>query len=301
MTSKTIAVAGASGLIASATIPQLEGAGWTVVRLVRRTARHAGERTWDPRNEVPPEVLAGCQAVLNLCGHSIADWPWTRSTRRAILDSRVLATSNLAQAALGAGVETFLNGSAMGFYGSQGDTPLSESAPTGAGFLADVCRAWERALSPLDGKPARTVALRTGIVLSSRGGSLPPQWRAWKHGLGAILGDGSQWIPWIQLEDMGRAIVHILEQPGLRGPINLCSPHPVRQREFSQAMDSTVGATTRMRAPAWILRGLLGDFATELLLSSQRGDPKVLTESGFAWNFPRLGEALGKIRSEFAK
>ncbi|MBK9575448.1 MAG: TIGR01777 family protein [Fibrobacteres bacterium] len=301
MTSKTIAVAGASGLIASAAIPQLEASGWSVVRLVRRSARHAGERKWDPREKAPHGLLDGCQAVLNLCGHSIADWPWTKSTRRSILESRVLATSSLAKAAVGAGIETFVNGSAMGYYGSQGDRPLSEFSPTGAGFLAEVCRSWERALSPLDGKSTRTAELRTGIVLSSRGGSLPPQWRAWKRGLGAILGDGSQWTPWIQLEDAARAIVHILEQPGLHGPINLCSPHPAIQRDFSHALATAVGSTTRLRAPGWLLRGLLGDFATELLLSSHRGDPKVLTESGFTWNFPRLEEALAKIRSEFAK
>ncbi|MBK8802288.1 MAG: TIGR01777 family protein [Fibrobacteres bacterium] len=299
MTPKTIAVAGASGLIASATLPRLEAAGWNVVRLVRKPARHAGERSWDPTAETAG-LFEGCQAVLNLAGHSIADWPWTRSTRRKILESRLAATSTLAKAAKAQGVETFVNGSAIGYYGNQADRELPESSPAGTGFLAEVCQAWERALSPLASSATRTVVLRTGIVLASRGGSLPPQWNASRRGLGAILGYGSQWISWIQLEDVSRAIAHLLADPRLHGPVNLCAPNPVRQREFAGALDMAVGRKTRLRAPSWVLRTLLGKFADELLLASQRGVPTALTESGFTWEFPRIHDALGRLRSEFA-
>ncbi|HNY31939.1 MAG TPA: TIGR01777 family oxidoreductase [Fibrobacteria bacterium] len=301
MDTKRIAVAGSSGLIASRTIPYLEAAGWKVLRLVRRPARHGGERTWDPRAAMSPGLLEGCGAVLNLCGHSISDWPWTRSTRRAIRTSRVETTSALARVARQSGVGVFINGSAMGFYGNRGDLHVPETTAGGGGFLAEVCRDWEEALSPLQGSATRVVALRTGIVLSSRGGSLPPQWNAWRRGLGAILGSGEQWIPWIHLEDAARAIVHVLEDHGSHGAVNLCSPTPVRQREFSKSLDSLSGSTTRLKVPAWLLAGLLGDFARELLLSGQRGVPELLSGSGFSWNHPDLRDALEGIRSELSQ
>lgn len=301
MDSKTIAIAGASGLIARATIPLLNASGWKVILLVRRSAQHANERTWQPGDTLPDHVLEGCQAVLNLCGHSIADWPWTRPTCKRILESRVLSTETLARAAHRQGVATFLSGSAIGYYASQGDAPLTENHPAGTGFLAEVCRAWEQALAPLEGTSTRVVALRTGIVLSLLGGSLPAQWRAWRLGLGAILGEGSQWISWIHLQDQARAIVHLLETPGVRGPVNLCTPYPVRQRDFSDALDATLQTKTRLRAPASLLRLSLGRFADQLLLASQNARPQALMESGFAWKFPRIGEALRDLRSEFAQ
>lgn len=301
MNSKTIAVAGAGGLIARATIPLLKDSGWRVIRLVRRPALRPDERTWQPDRPLADHVLEGCRAVLNLSGHSIADWPWTTATRRLILESRVRSTGNLAHAAGRHRVETFLNGSAIGYYGSRGDVPLEENHPAGTGFLAEVCGAWERALSPLDGSPTRVVKLRTGIVLSLAGGSLPGQWKAWKLGLGSILGDGTQWIPWIHLQDQARAIVHLLESPGFEGPVNLCTPYPVRQREFSDVLDATLQAKTRLRVPASLLRLALGGFADQLLLASQNARPHALMESGFEWRFPRLGEALREIRSESAQ
>ena len=286
-----IVVSGASGLIGSALVPRLNAHGHDVVRLVRRNAK-TGESTWDPaRGVIDANVIEGADAVIHLSGAGIGDKRWSNSYKREILDSRVKSTKLLASVIAGAAKRpaVFLSGSAIGFYGARGDEPLHETASGGTGFLADVCKQWEDATIGAD---VRTVLLRTGIVLSPKGGALKKQLPLFRAGLGGKFGRGNQWQSWISIDDEVAAIEHLLTA-NVQGPVNLTAPAPVTNAHFAAVMGKVLRRPALLPVPAFGPKLLLGgELADALLFTGQRVIPAALSASGFEFAHPTLEIAL---------
>ncbi|MER6472186.1 TIGR01777 family oxidoreductase [Streptomyces collinus] len=289
-----IAVAGASGLIGSALVRSLTADGHEVVRLVRRAPRGADEVRWDPeRQQVDAAGLVGCDAVVNLAGAGIGDRRWTPEYKRLVRDSRVLGTAALAEAvaSLDTPPRVFVNGSAMGVYGDTGDRAVDEDAPPGDGFLPSLCVEWEEATAPVQEAGVRTVLLRTGLVVAREGGAWGKLFPLFKAGLGGRMGDGRQYWSYIALHDEVAAIRHLIDHDTLSGPFNLTAPRPLTNREVTEAMGRVLRRPTLFAVPAPVLRSVLGEMAGEVL-GSARVVPKRLLESGFAFAFPEVDDAI---------
>jgi hypothetical protein len=293
-----IAIAGSSGLIGQALVAKLRTDGHEVIRFVRRPSIALGEITWDPSTlkvEVTPQ-LEGLDALINLCGVGIGDKRWTASRKKEILRSRVNATKTLVEllAALDTPPAVFLSASAIGIYGDRGSETLTESSARGTGFLADVCDDWETAAS---NNIARTVLLRTGIVLDPHGGALKKQLPLFRAGLGGNLGNGQQWFSWISLHDQIEAMVHLIEHPELDGPVNLTAPTPVTNAEFTKTLARVLHRPHLFAVPEFALGLALGkDLATEALTASQRVVPnKLTTVDHFAFKHVTLENALSDL------
>jgi uncharacterized protein (TIGR01777 family) len=289
-----IGITGASGLIGSALVPDLRAHGHDVVRFVRRATRAPDERSWEPgRGELEPAALADLDAVIHLAGAGVGDKRWTARRKKVVLDSRVEGTTAVAQAMAAAhGPRILLSASAIGFYGNTGDRLTGETGPTGEGFLADVVRKWEAATAPAEAAGVRVAHLRTGIVLSGAGGIVGRQLLLYRLGLGAPLGSGRQWVSWISLRDEVAAIRHLLTADAT-GPVNLVSPAPVTNREFTKALGRAVHRPTLpIGVPGLVLRAAVGQFADEGILMGQRLEPKVLLDSGFCFTDADVDSAL---------
>lgn len=299
-----VAVTGSSGLIGSALRPALEAAGHRVVPVVRTSGGGAAPGPkdairWDPaRGEIDAAGFAGLGAVVHLAGEGIGEKRWNDAQKARIRDSRTQGTALLAGALAGLdrppGV--VVSGSAIGYYGDRGDESLTEDSPPGAGFLADVVRAWEAATAPAEAAGIRVTHIRTGIVLDRHGGALARMLVPFKFGVGGRLGSGRQWMSWIALGDQVGAIVHLLGDGGPAGPVNLTAPNPARNAELSRALARALHRPAVLPAPAAALRLLLGtEMANELLLASQRVLPTRLQQSGYTFAAPDLSTALGAV------
>ncbi|MFJ9116172.1 TIGR01777 family oxidoreductase [Streptomyces sp. NPDC102394] len=289
-----IAVAGASGLIGGALARSLEADGHEVVRLVRRAARAGDEVCWDPEGRyVDADGLAGCDAVVNLAGAGVGDRRWTDAYKERIRNGRVLGTAALAEAIAGLpeGPRVFVNGSAIGIYGETGDRAVDESAPSGRGFLPELCVEWEAAAAPAREAGVRTVFARTGLVVSGQGGAWGRLFPLFKAGLGGRMGDGRQYWSYIALRDEVAAIRYLIDTDGLSGPFNLTAPNPLTNREITAAMGRVLHRPTLFPVPAQVLRTVLGEMAGDVL-GSARVLPKRLLESGFTFTYPEIEQAI---------
>ncbi|WP_439029250.1 TIGR01777 family oxidoreductase [Gordonia terrae] len=287
-----IAVAGSQGLIGNALVNSLRAAGHTVTRLVRREARADDEFSWDPETiGVPPESLAGVDAVVSLGGVGVGNGRWTGRFKQELRDSRIAPTEVLAEAVRDLGIQTFVSASATGYYGDTGSRPATESDGPGEGFLADLVVDWERAATSTVGTDTRLVLLRTAPVLSAQGGLLGKLRPLFKLGLGGPIGDGKQYFSWISLIDEVRAIEFLLDSD-VSGPVNLSSPGAVPFGEFASALGRAVHRPTVLQVPAFAARGVGGEMAEEMILFSQRVAPGVLTDHGFTFTHPGIDEAL---------
>ncbi len=294
-----VGVTGSSGFIGSALVTALGERGDDVVRFVRPDSAHrSGEEVrWDPtRGLVDEEDLRRVgrfDAVVNLAGAGIADRRWSNSRKAEILTSRSNATKLLVQVLGAASGTAFLaSASAVGVYGSRGDQSLDESATTGDDFLAHVCTEWESATSPLERSGTTVAHLRTGLVMSSRGGMLKKQLPLFRLGLGGALGTGRQWISPISLRDEVRAIVWLLERRP-SGPFNLVAPAALTNRAFTSVLAAQLHRPARLRIPSSILRVALGgELVTGAVLASQRVVPSALLEAGFAFEHPDIESIL---------
>ncbi|MBW2279150.1 MAG: TIGR01777 family oxidoreductase [Deltaproteobacteria bacterium] len=293
--SMRIAITGASGLVGAALCSFLASGGHRVERLVRRpAASDRGEIFWDPaRGEIDAASLEGVDAVVHLAGANIAG-RWTREYRRHILESRSVGTGLLAKtlASLSRPPRVLVSSSAIGFYGDTGGRVVDESAAAGEGFLAQVCRAWEAATLPLEDAGVRVVHLRTGIVLTPRGGALARLLPPFRAGLGGPVGSGAQSMSWIAADDAIGAIHHCLTCDTLRGPVNATSPEPVSNAEFGRVLGRVLHRPTRLPLPAALVRMALGEMGEQLLLASQSVAPARLLDSGFRFELPGLEAAL---------
>jgi uncharacterized protein len=287
-----IAVTGASGLIGSALVGYLKSQGHTVQRLVRRPAVSAEEITWDPTaGTVDLEALAGVDAVIHLAGAGVSDKRWTKKYKSEILNSRLLGTTTIAKAVAIVKPQVFISASAIGWYGESGNRAVVESDRVGDDFLAAVCREWESA-ADLAGD-VRTVKLRTGLVLDPTGGALGKMLPIFRFGLGGKLSNGKQWWSWITLHDQIRAIAFLLENK-ISGPVNLTSPNPVTNSEFTAGLARAMHRPALFPVPALALKIVLGGFSSEVL-GSKKVMPQALTEAGFTFDYPHISSALEKL------
>ena len=287
-----IAVTGASGLIGSALVGYLKSQGHTVQRLVRRPALSGEEITWDPiAGTVDMEALAGVDAVIHLAGAGVSDKRWTKKYKSEILNSRLLGTTTIAKAVAIVKPQVFISASAIGWYGESGNRAVVESDRVGDDFLAAVCREWESA-ADLAGD-VRTVKLRTGLVLDPTGGALGKMLPIFRFGLGGKLSNGKQWWSWITLHDQIRAIAFLLENK-VSGPVNLTSPNPVTNSEFTAGLARAMHRPALFPVPALALKIVLGGFSSEVL-GSKKVMPQALTEAGFTFDYPHISSALEKL------
>ena len=292
MPPQRIAVTGASGLIGSALVGYLKSQGHTVQRLVRRAAVSSEEITWDPiAGTVDTEALAGVDAVIHLAGAGVSDKRWTKKYKSEILNSRLLGTTTIAKAVAIVKPQVFISASAIGWYGESGNRAVIESDRVGDDFLAAVCHEWEAA-ADLAGD-VRTVKLRTGLVLDPTGGALGKMLPIFRFGLGGKLSNGKQWWSWITLHDQIRAIAFLLENK-VSGSVNLTSPNPVTNSEFTACLARAMHRPALFPVPAIALKIVLGGFSAEVL-GSKKVMPQVLTEAGFTFDYPHISSALEKL------
>jgi uncharacterized protein (TIGR01777 family) len=291
-----VLIAGASGLVGSALIPLLEAEGAEVTRLVRSSAG-AGEIEWHPNNDqINASELESFDAVINLAGENIAAGRWTDERKRKIRDSRVNGTHLLSEAIakLKDRPKVFLCASATGIYGDRGDETLDEQSDSGGGFLAGVCREWEKATEPAVEAGVRTVNLRFGPILAREGGMLAKLLTPFKMGLGGRVGSGKQYISWVAIDDVVAAIKLALKDESFRGPLNIVSPNPVTNEAFTKTLGHVLSRPTALAMPAFAVRLAFGEMADEMLLASQRVIPKRLNDAGYEFEDPELEGALRK-------
>jgi hypothetical protein len=287
-----IAIAGSSGLIGSALVTALRASDNRVLRIVRRAPSNADELHWNPQTgEFDPDALHGVDGVVNLCGAGIAAKRWSGAYKQQLRDSRIAPTEVLSAAVAEAGVGVLISASAVGFYGDTGDRVADETAHAGTGFLAQLCQDWEAATLTAQQAGVRVVLARTGLVVSPNGGLLSRLRPLFSLGLGARLGNGRQYMPWISLEDEVRALLFVISHE-LSGPVNLTGPAPVTNAEFTAAMGRAVNRPTPWLVPGFALRRLLGEFADEGLLGGQRAIPAALERAGFQFHHNTIGGAL---------
>ncbi|WP_168703416.1 TIGR01777 family oxidoreductase [Gordonia paraffinivorans] len=290
-----IAVAGSQGLIGNALVNSLRAAGHAVIRLVRREALDDDEFSWDPETiGLPPETLDGVDAVVSLGGVGVGNGRWTGRFKQELRDSRITPTEVLAEAVREHGIPTFVSASATGYYGDTGTRAAVETDPPGAGFLAELVIDWEKAATANAGDDTRVVLLRTAPVLSASGGMLAKLLPLFKLGLGGPIGSGAQYFSWISLIDEVRAIEFLLDSD-ISGPVNLASPGALPFAEFCKALGKAVHRPAVMRVPEFLARTFGGEMAEEMILFSQRVEPRVLTEHGFTFEHPDIRRALDYI------
>jgi uncharacterized protein (TIGR01777 family) len=291
-----ILVSGVSGPIGTALLPTLKTRGYDVTRLVRGAATGEDQIPWDLARPISPEMVSGFDAVIHLAGESIVG-RWTKTKKIKIRSSRVAGTTSLAEALAGAKdkPQVFVCSSAIGYYGDRGNEVLTEQSKPGIGFLPDVCREWEAATQAAIHGGIRTVQIRTGVVLSPKGGALGKMLPPFKMGVGGTIGDGRQWMSWIDLQDMVGAIHHILKSDLLQGPVNLVAPKPVTNAEFTKTLGRVLSRPTVLPQPAFAVKLAFGEMGETVLLGSQRVEPSQLVMSGYPFRFSNLQASLENI------
>jgi uncharacterized protein len=287
-----IAIAGSSGLIGSALVSALRASDNRVLRIVRRAPSNADELYWNPETgEFDASALRGVDAVVNLCGANVGDKRWSGAFKQVLRDSRITPTEVLSAAVVEADVKVLVNASAVGYYGDTRDRVVDETGRAGTGFLAQLCGDWEAATLPAQQAGVRVVLTRTGLVFSPAGGMLSRLRPLFSFGLGARVGNGRQYMPWISLEDEVRALLFVISHD-MSGPVNLTGPAPVTNAEFTTALGRAVNRPTPLLVPAIAARTVLGEFADEGLLIGQRAIPAALERAGFQFHHNTIGEAL---------
>jgi hypothetical protein len=292
----SILVSGVSGPIGSALLPSLKTQGYRVTRLVRAGASGKEQIAWDPAKPISSDAVSGFDAVIHLAGESIMG-RWTDTRKRAIRDSRTVATCNLAQALAQtkSKPQVFICSSAIGYYGDRADELLNEGSTPGVGFLSDVCREWEASTQPAADAGIRTVQLRTGVVLSPKGGALGQMVTPFKLGVGGRIGAGRQWMSWIDVHDMVGGIQHILTTEQLRGPVNMVAPKPVTNAEFTRTLASVLSRPAIFPIPAFVVKTIFGEMGETVLLGSQRVEPAQLVANGYSFRFSDLRASLANL------
>jgi uncharacterized protein len=288
-----ILVSGSHGLVGKALISSLRSDSHEIVRLVRGKPSGANEIEWHPNEgSLDPTALEGIDAVVHLAGESIASGRWTEEKKRAIRDSRVKGTSLLSEALaqLSRPPSVFLSASAIGYYGDRGDELLTEKSAPGDDFLANVCVEWENATIPAIEKGIRTVHARFGIILDANEGALGKMLTPFRMGIGGRIGDGKQWMSWIDIEDVVNGLKFLIEG-SVSGPVNFVAPNPVTNAEFTKTLGRVLSKPTLFPLPAFGARLAFGEMADALLLSSARVKSDVLQH--FA--YPTLESALRHI------
>ncbi len=298
-----IIITGGTGLIGGALAANLANDGHEVILLSRTPERTAslpsGVRAerWDGRTATGWGPLAeGADAIVNLAGEGVASGRWTEERKRRIRESRVNVGQAVIEVVKAAARKpgVVIQSSAVGYYGAHSDEEITESAPAGNDYLAQVAVAWEGSTAPVETMGVRRAVIRTGVVLSKKGGALPQMLLPFKLFAGGPLGNGKQWLPWIHIADEVSAIRFLIENRQASGAFNLCAPNPLTNAEFGRVVGHVMGRPAFMPTPAFALRLVFGEMAT-VLLDGQRQVPKRLIELGFAFRFPSAEAALRNI------
>lgn len=287
-----ILLVGATGLVGTALNSFLNTGGHEVRVLSRSKKLHT--INWNPEEDrIPKEALEHFDAVINLAGENIAG-RWTEDKKRKIRESRVKSTELLCRTLsdLYSPPAVLINASAIGFYGNRGDELVTETSSPGNDFLADVCKEWEGATRSASKSGIRVIHARFGAVLSAKGGALATMLTPFKFGLGGPIGNGEQWMSWIAIDDLLGVIRHLLANKEISGPVNVVTPNPVRNKEFTKILGKVLNRPTILPLPAFMARALLGEMADTLLLGSTRVAPTILEKSGYKFLFPELENAL---------
>jgi len=290
-----VALTGGSGLVGTSLCPFLSALGHEVRRLSRTSRDPAEGLLWNPASgRLSEEASDNLDAVVHLAGANIASSRWTARRKEVLRESRIGTTHRLCThlANHPHPPRTLVCASAVGYYGDRGEEELKEESQAGAGFLSALCQAWEASTRTASESGIRVVHLRIGVVLAPEGGALARMRLPFRLGLGGPLGSGRQFISWIGLGDLLRVIAGCVEDPTMEGPVNAVAPCPVRSREFARNLGKTLGRPAVLPVPAFVLKTLLGELGKELLLSSTRVLPEVLTQRGFRFFWPTLCEAL---------
>ncbi|HZV60469.1 MAG TPA: TIGR01777 family oxidoreductase [Candidatus Eremiobacteraceae bacterium] len=300
-----ILVTGASGLVGSALVPMLVDAGHTVCRLTRPGQREdqgaAGFAvTWDPSTGELGGAAVGPDAVINLAGAPIADQRWTSARKELLRGSRVNTTRAMvaALAQMNARPRVLISASATGIYGDRGDEFLTEESKPGENFLAELARDWEAEAVKAEAMGIRVVRARFGIIFARHGGALQKMMVPFRIGLGGKLGTGEQWMSWITLHDATSMLRFALENAAVTGAINVVSPQPVRNAEFTKALGTAMRRPAVLAAPAFALRLAMGEMADGALLASQRAVPKAMEKMGFQFQHVDVAVALNAVLNE---
>jgi len=295
-----IMISGSSGLIGSALVASLKSGGARIARLARASSVQGTsdeERIrWEPLQPIPPEAVSGFDAVIHLAGESVVG-RWTASKKLRLRESCIFIIANLARALVHAKAkpQIFLSASAIGYYGNRGGELLTEESTSGTGFAAEMAREWEEASFPAAHAGIRTVQMRIGVVIARNGGALHRMLPAFRLGLGGKLGDGRQWMSWIDLQDVIGAIQHILRSDLLHGPVNLVAPRAITNEEFSKTLGGVLSRPAVFPVPAFAARLAFGEMADELLLAGQRVEPAKLISSGYPFRFLTLKQSLESL------
>ena len=291
-----ILITGASGLIGRALQEFFPRKGHDLLLASRKEPHGPNEVKWDAETGfADPQQLEGVEAVVHLAGENISGGlRWTEEKKRAIRDSRVLGTRSVvnAMAAMKLKPKVFIASSAIGFYGDRGDEVMTESAPAGDTFLADVSKAWEAESRLAEDSGIRTVLLRTGIVLAKDGGALAAMLTPFKFGVGGVVGGGDQWMSWISLDDMVGAINFCIENETIRGPVNAVAPNPVTNEQFTKALGDVLYRPTFLPLPAFAVNMVFGEMGDALLLASTRVAPERLEQAGYKFEHSDIHEAI---------
>ncbi len=285
---------GASGLVGRALAIRWRALGGEVVELAHQPRPNA--LTWHPQHgELPPPALENIHAVVHLAGATVGQ-RWTSSAKKAIHDSRVLSTRLLAERLAALPVaqrpRVFVCASAIGYYGYERQEPVDETAAPGEGFLADVCCAWEAAAKPAEAAGLRTVHARFGVVLARQGGALEQLLKVFNLGMAGPAGSGTQRVSWVSLPDAVEALLLLVHRAELSGPVNVVSPHVCTNRELTEVVGRILNKTLKSAAPAFALKLMFGEMATETMLADLAVRPRRLQEAGFAWRHAALEDAL---------
>jgi len=291
-----IAVTGATGLIGAALCERLRQEGNDVLVITRRENSSSPFPVvhWNPeRGELDTRSLEGVDAVVHLAGETIAE-RWTREKKERIRTSRVAGTRFLVDGLkrLSKRPSVLIGSSAVGFYGNRGDEELDEGSPPGTGFLPEICQAWEAEVARASELGMRAVRLRTGIVLSTKGGALAKMLLPFKLGLGGPVGSGSQWMSWIHIDDVVGGYHFALHHSDLSGAANLTAPQPVRNADFTRALGRALGRPAFLPAPGFALKLIFGEMAQDLLLDGQKVLPRRLESAGYKFQHTGVDDAL---------
>jgi uncharacterized protein (TIGR01777 family) len=293
-----VVISGASGFVGSWLIPDLLSRGIEVVRLVREHTRppSEGEASWDPSSgRLDPAILHGADAIVNLSGLQIGSRRWTAAVKRELWESRIASTRTLVRAihACSKPPALLISASATGVYGARDETPVSEDAPAGSGFLPSLVRAWEQEAAGAAAAGTRVAMLRFGMIVG-RGGALARMLPAFRLGLGGPVGNGRQIWPWIAMEDVLGVIERAMADRALEGPINAVAPQQVSSREFARTLGRILGRPAILPVPAWMIRVAFGEMGSALLLGGVGVKPARLLDAGYTFRVPDLASAIRK-------
>jgi uncharacterized protein (TIGR01777 family) len=296
-----ILISGAGGLVGTALVKALSADNHTIKKLVRsKTGDSKNTIFWDPdAGIIKADRLENFDVVIHLAGENIAgknpvQGRWTKARKEKILQSRIKGTKLISEALakLAKPPKLLICASAIGYYGDRGAEKLTEESSNGSGFLAKVCMEWEKATGEAIKKGIRVVNTRFGIILSKKGGALGTMLLPFKLGAGGIIGSGKQFMSWVSLDDAVGAIRHIIINDSIKGAVNIVSPNPVTNKDYTKILGHKLNRPTIIPMPAGAVNLLFGEMGRELLLSSQKVVPQKLLNSNFEFKYPQLSNAL---------